>query len=61
MQETDLHKPSGKQFQQDSEPIEPDWREALSRAVKRNSLDRERDKYQDWERRQNPQRHQQQN
>jgi hypothetical protein len=60
MPETDLYKPSRQQYQQDNEPIEPDWRDALSRAVKRNSLDREREKFQDGERRQNPQRNPQQ-
>jgi hypothetical protein len=60
MQTTDLYRPSRQQYQQDSQPIEPDWREALSRALRRRGLDRERDKYQDWGRRQNPQRNQQQ-
>jgi hypothetical protein len=57
MQETDLHKPSRQQDQQDRELIEPDWRETLSQAVKRNSFDRERETDRDWERRRPPPRH----
>ena len=58
MQNTDLHKPP---HQQDSEPIDPDGRETLSGAEQRNSLDQERERFQDWEQRQNPQRNEQQN
>jgi hypothetical protein len=56
MQETDLHKPSHPQYQQDGAPIEPepDWRESLSRAVRRNCVDREREIFHDWERQHHP-------
>jgi hypothetical protein len=55
MQETDLHKLSRPQYQQDSEPTAPDWRESLSRAVRRNCVDREREIFHDWERQHHPQ------
>jgi hypothetical protein len=54
MQETDLHQPSPPQYQQDSEPIKRDWRESLSRAVRRNCVDREREIFHDWERQHHP-------
>jgi hypothetical protein len=54
MPETNLHEPSRKQYEEDSKPVEPDWRDALSRAVQRSGLDRERDQNEDWERRHTP-------
>ena len=54
MPETNLHEPSRQQYEEDSKPVEPDWRDALSRAVQRSGLDRERDQNEDWEQRHTP-------
>jgi hypothetical protein len=54
MPETNLQEPSRKQYEEDNQLMEPDWRDAPSRAVQRSGLDRVRDQNEDWERRHTP-------
>jgi hypothetical protein len=54
MLETNPQEPSRKQYEEDSKSVEPDWREALSRASQRSELDREHKEFEDWERRHTP-------
>ena len=38
MPETNLHEPSRQQYEEDSKPVEPDWRDALNDAVRRFAI-----------------------